>query len=86
MGEGIPPKTCDEIVHRPGPDGRYWYEFVGHAQHPFHAAFVPGGSRVLTASRDGTIKAWGLQGEGRATLKVHSSPPAPLDLSGHEVD
>jgi FG-GAP repeat len=47
--------------------------------------FAPDGRRILTASRDGTARLWGLDGELLATLQGHTGPRTCIAMRSHAL-
>ncbi|MCZ6655022.1 MAG: hypothetical protein O7D91_18595, partial [Planctomycetota bacterium] len=57
---GTPPRLLPDVV------------LAGHTDHVWHAEFSPDGSRIVTASRDGTARLWDLEGKPLAVLAGHT--------------
>ena len=70
FGEGVEDaaysQNCDWIVHTAGNDAVVWdthgeaplFRFSGHTRPLTSVSFLPGDSRILTASMDGTARIW----------------------------
>jgi WD40 repeat protein len=62
-------------------DGRELAQLGGHTAPIVAAAFSPDGTRIVTASRDGTVKVWDASGRELMTLPGQGRVPTHLQFS-----
>src|SRR5262249_7180823 len=93
--DGLPDRNSDEALQRSRPYVReveqglytaYWHRreqvvLAGHTSWVQSAAFSPDGSRIVTASADGTARVWHADGRPLATLTGHSAQVANASFS-----
>src|SRR5262249_53581786 len=76
-----PDKCCVEARVLDPADGREHARLRGHTGPILAAAFSPDGNRIVTSSRDATIKLWDADGRELMTLPSDGREPVHLRFS-----
>ncbi len=83
-GESLLVATTSRVMIRRAEDGGAMAKFLGHSNRIVNAVFTPDSDRVVTTSRDSTVRVWGVE-TGSESLTLLQQPaatvPSPWDIS-----